>query len=497
MKYVSYLFIVVFCGSCATYYQLNQNFNRSFELGNLPEAEKLLNDNKGAENSKDKFLYFLNKGTVAALLDKPSESNAYFEKAFLFGEDYKVNYVNEIGSFLTNPSLTEYRGEDHEHLILLYYKALNYLKLGDNQSALVECRRLNNRLQKLSDKYRNDNRYKKDAFIHNLMGIIYDADRDYNNAFIAYRNAYKIYTNEYNDFFNIQPPEQLEEDLLRTAYLNGFDTELERYERLFRKKYRPSKKEGGDLVFFWNNGLGPVKSEWSINFSVLAGQGGVVTFADEQYGWDFPFLIDDDDERGDLTDLKFFRVAFPKYSQRSPLFDQASLIVNGKNYKLQLAEDMNAISVKTLQERMHIEMGKSLLRAALKKVAEEQLRDENEGLGTALGFFNALTEKADTRNWQTIPHSIYYSRVELPEGKQNVTLKAKSVIGARFNQDHEFVFDIRRGQTVFHSFRSLEIAPQNYVPREERRENRLRTGDERSSGEGIQPVQLRLNNGGG
>ena len=334
MRRLYSLLFIVSCFGCATYYQLNQDFNRSFELGHLPEAERLLDENKAAAQSKDKFLYFLNKGTVAALLDKPEVSNEYFEKAYLFGEDYQNNYLNEIGSFLTNPTLIEYKGEDHEHLILLYYKALNFLKLGDLQGALVECRRLNDRLQQLSDKYRNDNRYRKDAFIHNLMGIIYDADRDYNNAFIAYRNAYNIYKEEYLSFFGIEAPRQLKDDLLRTAYLNGFFTELEQYEKEFKKKYRPSKNDRGELVFFWNNGLGPVKSEWSINFSILEGEGGVVTFADEQYGLDFPFIINDDDDYAGITDLKFFRVTFPKYVQRTPLFDHAHLTANGKSLSL-------------------------------------------------------------------------------------------------------------------------------------------------------------------
>jgi hypothetical protein len=116
------------------------------------------------------------------------ESNHYFEQAFLFGEDYKINYAREAASYLTNPMVTVYRGEDHEHLMLLYYKALNYLKQNKSEEALVECRRLNIRLQQLADRYESSEKYSRDAFIHNLMGIIYQSANDWNNAFIAYRN---------------------------------------------------------------------------------------------------------------------------------------------------------------------------------------------------------------------------------------------------------------------------------------------------------------------
>src|SRR5690606_26879271 len=96
---------------------------------------------------------------------------------------------------------------------------------------LVECKRMNIRLNQLSDKYKSDNKYKRDAFIHLLMGIIYDANKDYNNAFIAYRNALEVYQTDYQKMFNLGPPEQLKQDLLRTAYLSGFNEELARFEK--------------------------------------------------------------------------------------------------------------------------------------------------------------------------------------------------------------------------------------------------------------------------
>lgn len=447
--------------SCATYYQMNLTFNQDFESGDMEAAEQVLEQNTKAAKSKEKFLYFLNRGTVAAMLGKPEESNIYFEKAFIYGEDYRTNYFNEAGAYVLNPTVIEYRGEDHEHLLLLYYKALNYIKLGDRESALVECRRLNNRLLKLNDKYKSDSRYKRDAFIHNLMGLIYDADRDYNNAFIAYRNAYNIYKEDYADMFGVKAPDQLKQDILRTAYLIGFNTELMQYEKEFKTTYKPDKEKGGDLIFLWNNGLGPVKDEFSINFTVVHGEGGMVNFVNKEQGYNFAFHMDekDDDEDGaDLSDLEFYRVAIPKYNERAPIFRQANLEIAGKNYKLEKAEDINKIAFYSLNQRMGLELSKSLLRLALKKLAEKELREESEGWGAVLGAFNAYTEKADTRNWQTIPHTIYYTRAHLPEGVSKATLKVKG--GKEVSQEHQFTFHAQNGQTIFHSFYSLESLPQ-------------------------------------
>ncbi|SMD31848.1 hypothetical protein SAMN04488029_0186 [Reichenbachiella faecimaris] len=449
--------------SCATYYQMNLAFNQDFESGNMEAAEKVLVQNPKAADSKEKFLYYLNRGTVAAMLNKPEESNIYFEKAFIYGEDYRTNYFNEAGAYLLNPTIIEYKGEDHEHLILLYYKALNYIKLGDREAALVECRRLNNRLAKLNDKYKSDSKYKRDAFIHNLMGLIYDADRDYNNAFIAYRNSYDIYKEDYSKMFGVKPPKQLKKDLLRTAYLMGFQTELMQYEDEFKMKFSPDKKEGGDLIFLWNNGLGPVKDEFSINFTVVHGKDGLITFVNKERGYNFSFYMDTNDEedekKTDLSDLEFYRVAIPKYNERKPIFSNATLSVGKSNFRLEEAEDINKIAIYSLNQRMGLELSKSLLRLAIKKTAEKQLREESEGWGAALGAFNAFTEKADTRNWQTIPHTIYYTRARLPVGVTNAKLSIKS--GKELRQEHDFTFHVQNDQTIFHSFYSLESVPQS------------------------------------
>ena len=120
-----------------------------------------------------------------------------------------------LSKFLTKNNYqveVAYKGEDHEHLILLYYKAINYLKMQMLDEALVECRRLNIRLQQLSDRYESENKYKRDAFINMLMGIIYDSNKDYNNAFIAYRNAWEVYQDDYQRLFKVNAPDQLKYD---------------------------------------------------------------------------------------------------------------------------------------------------------------------------------------------------------------------------------------------------------------------------------------------
>ena len=88
------------------------------------------------------------------------------------------------------------------------------------------------------------------------------------------------------------------------------------------------------------------------------------------------------------------------------------------------AQDINTIAFVTLKERFLKEMSLALSRLAVKKMAEiaarpkkdDKNKNEKEAVAFALQVFNFVSEKADTRNWQTLPHSIYYSRIPLNKG---------------------------------------------------------------------------------
>jgi uncharacterized protein len=453
--------LLTLVSACASFYEVSHSFNEQFENGNIDQALTELKSDKQYQKSNVQLLYYLNLGLLRSMKGDYVKSNKAFERAYLFGEDYKVNYLAEAASYLTNPTITVYRGEDHEHLMPLYYKALNFLKMNQYEDALVECRRLNIRLQQLSDKYKNPKKYQRDAFIHNLMGIIYQANGDWNNAFIAYRNALEIYDEDYTSMFNLSAPDQLKKDLLVSAWHMGFTEEYNAYRDKFGwTDFDPTKQPDADLVFFWHNGLGPVKSEWSVNFAVTGGPDNLFLLESEGQTMSFPFQVYDKDDRSSLSDLRMFRVAFPKYVERPLYYSQGTITTDGQQYKLQVAEDINQIAFKSLEDRMALEFSKSLIRAALKKAAEESLRKESKGWGAVLGAVNAFTEKADTRNWQTLPHSIAYTRVPLLEGINETSLALTTSDGRE--AQYPFTYTAKKGQTLFHTFTSLEAKPAGY-----------------------------------
>jgi hypothetical protein len=295
------------------------------------------------------------------------------------------------------------------------------------------------------------------------MGIIYQSAKDYNNAFIAYRNALEVYESDYSRMFGMVPPEQLKKDLLDAAWQTGFTDEFDTYRNKFEMNDYVVSSSDADLLFFWHNGLGPVKAEWGINFVITPGPDHTMVFNNQELGLSFPFKVDNEKDRSDLASLQFFRVAFPKYVERPAYYLSATIDNGSDTYNLELAEDINKVAFYSLNQRMLQEFAKGLLRAALKKAAEQTLRKKDDRLGAVLGIVNALTEKADTRNWQTLPHSIYYSRVPLHEGKNELKLLLHP--GRRQDSTaYSFTYQVKKGETLFHTFSSLETvsAPYRY-----------------------------------
>ncbi|MBX2946907.1 MAG: hypothetical protein KF725_13815 [Cyclobacteriaceae bacterium] len=453
LKGLSVISMLMLLSACASFYEGTYEYNRQFEQGNLEQALKSLRSSSLYNRKHAQFLAHVNNGLLLSVMGRYEESNAYFEKAYIFGEDYRINYAREAASYLTNPTVTIYKGEDHEHLMLLYYKALNFVKMERYEDALVECRRLNIRLMQLSDRYNSPERYRRDAFIHNLMGIIYQANKDWNNAFIAYRNALEIYEEDYMRMFGVYPPDQLKSDLLTAAWNTGFKEEYSFYKDKFGWDDFTVSKSSADLIFFWHNGLGPVKDEWSINFMIRR-SGDAFVFFNEHLGLSYTFPVANDDDRKALSSLEIVRVAFPRYVERPPLYSSAVIFKDDAVFPLELTEDINRIAFKSLQERMWLEFSKALIRVALKKAAAHSARKEDEGFGALIGMVNAITEKADTRNWQTLPHSILYTRVPLEEGTNTTRFTMRLPNGSE--EDHSFTYRAKAGQTLFHTFTSLE-----------------------------------------
>lgn len=457
--------LVFFMYGCASYHDRITAYYTNVTEGNWGEAEKALEKNTLLKKPRNKLLYLMERGRVAHLGGDYERSNRYLNEADQLYEVGLKNTGDAIVGAVLNPMSQNYKGEDFEIFMLHYYKALNYFYLGQKEEALVEARRITLQTQAQGDYYNDkSSRYSKDAFSLLLQGLIYEADKDYNNAFIAYRNAVEVFENAPNQvYYGVDMPENLKYDVMRMAYKMGFTSELHKFEKQFNTVFKDYETtSGGELIFFWENGLAPVKRQKDVFFSLIKGEDGALFFTDAIGGMMIPFDFGIAGNT-DISAIHSLRVALPEYELRQPLYRNGTLAIGRDVFEFELVENVNQLAVQTLEERFGKEMGELLTRVAVKKAAEYALtssaRSSNgkkdallEGLGLGVQLFSLFSEKADTRNWQTLPGYINYVRVPLQPGRNMLELKLVQWDGREVTEQIELY---GRGGLQFYNYTTL------------------------------------------
>ncbi len=447
--------------SCATYNKSMDGYYAHLKEHNYDAAMRNIEKNKLIKKDRNALLYNLELGKLYRLKNDFENSNVYLNRADGIIENNKKTIADIALANLISPMRQTYPGEDFEQFMLHYYKALNYTALGLKEDAVVEARRITLSSNSQANKFKNkDSRYSQDAFALNLQGMIYEAAGDINNAFIAYRNAADIYLKNNNEYYGVQLPAQLKADVLRTATAMGFTGEQQQYERAFNTRYNLPDSNGGELVLFIEEGQAPVKEER--NFFITSGSNGIGSFNyidGNGTGSNFNFNYNDYGiGQNKLTDVRALRIALPFYNIQYSAPLQMNVSNGIANYTPQLAQDINNVAVNVLKERFLTEMANALARQLTKKLVEKGVESATESIaksndkktdsastkedkekqerknenakragevaGLLMNVVNTVTEKADTRNWQSLPAFISYIRIPLTAGENNITVTA-------------------------------------------------------------------------
>ncbi|HEV8620112.1 MAG TPA: hypothetical protein VGQ79_03720, partial [Nitrospiraceae bacterium] len=247
----------------------------------LIEASLRAYDPKGADaivaaaekdyGSKSRVLYGMDRGMTLQLAGDYQQSNAVLEQA---EEELDHLYTRRISTetfaFMTNDTALPYEGDPYEQVLINVLKALNYARLGQWQDALVEARRIDHRLNVLSDRTEEKNAYRDDGFARYLSGILYESTGDVNNAFIAYRKAYETF-DATRAWSHTAVPSQLREDLLRTAEALHFTQELAEYRSVFpdtKWETNQALQQLAQVVVISYNGLAPRKEDQFLDLPI-------------------------------------------------------------------------------------------------------------------------------------------------------------------------------------------------------------------------------------
>ncbi|MFO8183108.1 MAG: hypothetical protein R6U39_02935, partial [Candidatus Aegiribacteria sp.] len=214
------IFMAVLLAGCGAGYTRDMR-SVTFDLRNdrpdqaVEEFRNTFTDSTG----RNRLLYLMELGNLLRLAgDYDAAERLLLEADRLSDQQRGVRLDQEAGAFLTSDLALEFRGADYEKVMINYCLAVCYAARGNMQDALVECRRVNDKLRALNVRYENNrNRYSDDAFIRYFMGILYEKSGDLNNALIAYRNSATVYDSSYARHYGITVPDRVISDILRLS----------------------------------------------------------------------------------------------------------------------------------------------------------------------------------------------------------------------------------------------------------------------------------------
>lgn len=379
-------------GGCATYSRQAVSMRDNLLVGRADLARQIAEEK---DEDQDDVLASLNKGMLRRMTGDYAGSNQIFEIAKQQMESlYGVSITDSAASVTINDAVRDYKGDRYEQVLLHAYMAMNYLQLGELDSARVEILQADVKMMEW------DEQPDEDPFVRYFSGMIYEALGEDDQALVSYRKARDVYIAT-RDEEQLEVPLMLKKDLLRLLASLGLRDEYEKLKSGFGMPgFKPTElsEDTGELIVILNNGLAPIRSEEAI-----------MTFSSEVQST--------------------VRIAFPVYKTESSPVNNARLNISGRFFDMETVENIDSLARRALDEDMPLVMSRAIARAVVKYQSQKSAQEQSALAGFLLTVTNLATERADTRSWTTLPQEIQMARVILPVGQQDVSIDIVNAAG--------------------------------------------------------------------
>jgi hypothetical protein len=428
-----------FLGGCASHSQSLVKVREALVAGKPESAYQQFA--KGKKKDQD-LLYLLERGYLACEAGKYDSSNIAFEAAERRAEElYTKSISAEVASLAVNDLVLPYRGRPHELVMIHYYRAFNYLALGQRDEALVEARKANQRLTELADEKEGKRTYKNDAFMQYFTAMLYESAGEFNDAAVAYRDAYRAYE-DYKTLYGVSAPPSLESDLYAALKRVGANNETALLEELDPSLESTSAlRMHANAVVFVETGFVPYLESVDITIPVFEDKDSkyrdchdcesayadvlASRYGDNIYGW----------RQSNLKLDHVLRFAFPMMtdfpSQAGSVAVACSLETSQRPV---LAQPLGAIARRSFEEKIPKVLLKTVGRALVKEFARKAAKKEDKALGVLVNIFGVATEQADTRSCLFFPQNIWMAQLELPPGKHALEVSVRGPGGAEIER---------------------------------------------------------------
>jgi hypothetical protein len=378
----------------------------------------------GIYRGKDKVLYFLDKGLLTHYAGSYEESSALLQQGErAIEENFAVSVSQEIGTVLINDRAREYDGEDYEDIYLNAFNALNYYHRNDMDEAMVEIRRMNNKLRDLSVKYGTVMTSMQRLALENNTEIPAnpEAPLKFNNSALARYLGMLFYRGA-----GLMDDARIDQQQIRLAmadapsiYPNPLPSSVN------DELAVPPGMARFNVIGF--AGRSPVKNEEVLR--IFLGRGWV-------------------------------KIALPVMTVRPSQVASINVVFDsGESFELELLEDIAAVASATFVQKKNLIYAKSVIRASVKGAAATVLNvmaensEENSGLYTLLGLgtqiFAEASERADLRAARYFPGKAYVGGINLAPGTYSFTVI--------YYGDNKRVLAVRRHENISIRLNTLNL----------------------------------------
>jgi hypothetical protein len=386
--------------SCATTNQFAP-VDKVVERGDYVRGAAVLEEKKKVlYRDKDVVLYYLDKGMLTHYaLDYGGSSTLLQEGERAIQAAFATSITQEIGTLVLNDTVREYSGEDYEDIYINAFNALNYYHRGNMEDALVEIRRMNNKLQSLSTKYGVLLTSLQKAALENSATIPPNPNgtgTKFSNSALARYLGMLFYRG-----IGKMDDARIDRDQIRVAFADA--PELYPFpvpSSINAELAIPPGMARFNIIGFI--GLSPVKHEETLRIPL----GG-----------------------------SYIKIALPVMDYRPSSITRIEVVFDsGERFDLEPLEDIEAIARETFKQRAGVIYIKSILRATIKGLTSAALdvaaantdNGNTSALFSILSFgtqiFAEASEKADLRVSRYFPAKAYVGGINLAPGEYSFTV---------------------------------------------------------------------------
>lgn len=408
------IFLTLFCSSCASLYSTKSHYadiDYFLQFGENQSALTALQSAKDSSyTSKDRVLYYLEEGMLYRYAGDYVKSNESLTKAENAIEELLVKSISKgILSGVLNDNALSYSGEDYEDIYINLFKSLNYLQLNQDEEALVEIRRVNEKLNNLENKYtedliklnnsenaevpKADFNFYNDAMARYLGVLVYRLERSYDDA-------------------------RIERDYLNQSY--DFQKNIYNFSKPNFPEINNDKTRVNVLAY---TGFGPEKIAQTLNINTGVGNIYIDSRSRENNSTNLGFNTIG---YQDLTSSFSLKLQFPMLISNYDPVSYIELIIDG-NYSgtLEIIESIDNVAFETFKVKQPLIVGKTIIRAVSKAIlAEISENVVTEEFGSGFGFLTSLastvymqvSENSDLRISRYFPSMIRGLEAEIEPG---------------------------------------------------------------------------------